>query len=106
MNKIFEDKLEELEVIQQTCEKNHHYTIIELYKVNKIPRKRNLGKVKVAFGKYLSGFYSERDFKTDGLTTEELTYTEPKILVAPRYDDLKGNLLFGKEKLIFQLKMD
>ncbi len=33
MNKIFEDKLEELEIAQHSCDKNHHYTIIELYKV-------------------------------------------------------------------------
>jgi hypothetical protein len=103
MNKIFEDKIEELEVIQQTCEKNHHYTIIELHKVNKIPRKRNLGKVK----SHLASIY--RDFIRRGvlkliIDTEELTFTEPKILVAPRYDDPKGKPITWKREIDFPIE--
>ncbi len=103
MKKIFEDKIEELEVIQQTCEKNHHYTIIELYKVSKIPRKRNLGKVK----SHLASIY--RDFIRKGvlkliIDTEELTFTEPNILVAPRYDDPKGKSITWKRDIDFPIE--
>lgn len=100
MNKIFEDKIEELEVVQQSCDKNHHYTIIELYKVSKLPRKKNLGKVR----SHLASIY--RDFIRRGILKlwvdqQELTYTEPKILVAPRYDDLKGKSVIWKREIDF-----
>jgi hypothetical protein len=100
MNRIFEDKLEELEVIRQSCDKNHHYTIIELYKVSKIPRKKNLGKVR----SHLASIY--RDFIRRGILKlwvdqQELTYTEPKILAAPRYDDLKGKSIIWKREIDF-----
>jgi len=103
MNKIFEDKLEELEVAQQRCDKNHHYTIIELYKVGKIPRKRNLGKVR----SHLASIY--RDFIRRGvlrlcIDQEELKYAEPKILVAPRYDDLKGKPIIWKREIDFSVE--
>jgi hypothetical protein len=103
MNQIFEDKLEELDVIQRTCAKNHHYTIIELCKVSKIPRKRNLGKVK----SHLASIY--RDFIRRGVLKlwvdqEELTYTEPKMLVAPRYDDLKGESITWKREIDFPIE--
>ncbi len=103
MNKIIENKLEELEVVQQTCDQNHHYTTIELYKVSKIPRKRNLGKVK----SHLASIY--RDFIRRGVLKlwvdqEELTYTEPKILVASRYDDLKGKPIVWKREIEFPIE--
>ena len=103
MNEIFEDKLEELEVIQQTCDKNHHYTIIELYKVGKIPRKRNLGKVK----SHLASIY--RDFIRKGvlklsIDNEVLDYSEPNILNAPRYDDPKGKSITWKREINFPVE--
>ena len=39
-------KIEELRIETKTTNKNHHYTIIELINVNKMPRRRGLGKVK------------------------------------------------------------
>lgn len=103
MNKIFEDRLEELEVTQKPCDKNHHYTIIELTKVSKIPRKRNLGKVR----SHLASIY--RDFIRRGvlrlwIDQEELTYEEPKVLVAPRYDDLKGKSIVWKLDIDFPVE--
>lgn len=103
MKKIIEDRLEELEVTQKLCDKNHHYTIIELHKVSKIPRKRNLGKVK----SHLASIY--RDFIRRGVLKlwvdqDELKYTEPKILVAPRYDDLKGKSVVWKREIDFPIE--
>jgi len=103
MKKIFEDKLEELEVSQKTCDKNHHYTIIQLFKVNKIPRKRNLGKVK----SHLASIY--RDFIRRGVLKlwvdqEELIYIEPKILLAPRYDEPKGKPILWKREIDFPIE--
>jgi hypothetical protein len=103
MNKIFEDKLEELDVAQEPCDKNHHYTIVELYKVSKIPRKRNLGKVK----SHLASIY--RDFIRKGILklsidNEVLNYAEPNILVAPRYDDPKGKAITWKREIDFPIE--
>jgi hypothetical protein len=103
MKKIFDDKLEELDVNQETCDKNCHYTIIELLKVSKIPRKKNLGKVK----SHLASIY--RDFIRRGILklwvgAEELTFTESKILVAPKYDDLKGKSIIWKREIDFTIE--
>lgn len=73
MNKIFEDKLEELDVAVKTCNKNHHYTIIELCDVSKIPRRRGLGKVK----EHLKSIY--REFIRKG-TLNPSKWSSPKTL--------------------------
>jgi hypothetical protein len=79
MNQIFEDKIEELEY--STIKKNEkvHYTIIELYNVAKMPRRKGLGKVK----SHLTSIY--REFIRKGelkliVENSELKYQEPKIL--------------------------
>lgn len=81
MNKIFEDKLEELEFTSKTTDKNYHYTIIELLNVNKMPRRKGLGKVK----SHLASIY--REFLRKGILklivdNTELQFGEPKILTA------------------------
>lgn len=103
MNKIFEDKLEELEVIQHLCEKKHHYTIIELNNVNKIPRKKGLAKVK----SHLASIY--RDFIRKGtlvlsIDNETLWYEEPKILIAPKHDEIGGNAIIWKREIDFPIE--
>ena len=103
MKKIFEDKLEELEVETQTCKKNYHYTIIELVNVNRMPRRRGIGKVK----DHLKSIYREfirkgiLSLKVDG---EELTFTEPKILKVPRYDEPKGAPILWKKEIAFPIE--
>lgn len=81
MNKIFEDKIEELEFQVKPTDKNHHYTIIELLNVHRMPRRKGLGKVK----SHLTSIY--RDFIRKGILklkvdNIELHYQEPKILHA------------------------
>ncbi len=46
MKQIFEDKIEELDVEIKNCHKNYHYTTVELFNVNRMPRRRGVGKVK------------------------------------------------------------
>jgi len=79
MNQIFEDKIEELEYTTKETNSNNHYTIIELYNVNKMPRRKGLGKVK----SHLTSIYREfirKDILTLIVDNVELQYKEPKIL--------------------------
>jgi tetrahydromethanopterin S-methyltransferase subunit B len=79
MDKIFEDKIEELEFQSKSVNKSHHYTIIELTNVNKMPRRKGIGKVK----SHLTSIY--REFIRNGtlklfVNNEEQKFKEPKIL--------------------------
>jgi len=103
MKKIFEDKLEELNVETKPCNKNNHYTIIELFDVHRMPRRRGVGKVK----DHLKSIY--RDFIRKGILIlkvegEELSYSEPNILNVPRYDDQKGDSIIWRKEIAFQLE--
>jgi hypothetical protein len=103
MKKIFEDKLEELDVTLKPSNIKAHYTTIELFDVNKMPRGKGLGKVK----EHLKGIY--RDFIRKGVlilrvNEEELHYTEPKILKAPKYDDPKGESILWKKEIDFPIE--
>ena len=108
MNKIFEDKLEELEFTSKPSDKNHHYTIIELYNVTKIPRKKGLGKVK----SHLASIY--REFIRKGILKLNvdntiLEYTEPKILTAKFQDkpySAVGEPVYWRKEINFQIEKD
>ena len=103
MKKIFEDKLEELDVETITCNKNFHYTTIELFNVNRMPRRRGIGKVK----DHLRSIY--REFIRNGVLIlkvegEELIFSQPKILKVPRYDDPKGEPVLWKKEIDFPIE--
>lgn len=103
MQKIYEDRLEELDVESTPCNKNQHFTVIELFNVNRMPRRRGIGKVK----DHLSSIY--RDFIRKGVLVlkvdgEELFYEEPKVLNVPRYDDIKGEAIYWKKPIDFQIE--
>mgnify|MGYP003575242704 CR=1 FL=1 len=103
MNKIFEDKLEELVFTSIPADKNNHYTIIELCQVSKMPRHKGLAKVK----SHLASIY--RDFIRRGVlklvvNNVELKYDDPRILVAPRYDDVGGEKEEWKREINFVLQ--
>jgi len=103
MTKIFEDKLEELDVSVKQCDKNHHYTIIELLNVSKIPRRRGLGKVK----EHLKSIYREfirKGVLTLKVDTEELRYQDPKILKVPRYDEPNGEPVLWRKEINFPIE--
>lgn len=103
MQRIFEDKLEELDVSTKECNKNHHYTIIELYNVSKVPRRRGLGKVK----EHLKSIYREYIRKGElilSLDNEELKYQDPRILKIPRYDEPQGEPMLWKKEIDFPIE--
>lgn len=102
MNKIFEDKLEELEFVAKLADENYHYTIIELENVNKMPRHKGLAKVK----SHLASIY--RDFIRRGIlklvvNNSELQFSEPKILTAPKFDDSGGEKIEWRKEISFVL---
>jgi len=103
MKNIFENKIEELEVERRPANHHHHYTIIELNNVNKMPRRRGLGKVK----DHLRSIY--REFFRKGILilkvdNEELNYQEPKILKTQRFNDPKGEIVEWRKEINFQVQ--
>lgn len=106
MNKIFEDKLEELEFTSKITDKNHHYTIIELLNVNRMPRRKGLGKVK----SHLASIY--REFIRKGILKLNvdntiLEYVEPKILTT-KFQDRPyspiGEPIYWRKEINFQIE--
>lgn len=88
IEKIIEDKLEELEVTTQNMDKNKHYTRIILRDVHNFPTKKTVGKIK----QHLASIY--RYFIRKGIlilyvNDEKLTYSEPEILNIPYFKDEK-----------------
>lgn len=103
MQRIFEDKLEELDVETKTCSKNHHYTIVELFDVNRIPKRKGVGKVK----DHLRSIY--REFIRKGilkltLNGEELTFNAPKILNASKHDEPNGEAILWRKEIDFDIE--
>ncbi len=103
MKKIFDDKLEELDVEEKFIDKNYHYTTIELFNVNRMPKRRGIGKVK----DHLTSIY--RDFIRKGILVlkvegEQLSYIEPKILYVPRYDEPKGEPVLWRKEISFPIE--
>lgn len=103
MKKIYEDKLEELSVETKNCNKNHHYTTIELFNVNRMPRRKGISKVK----DHLKSIY--RDFIRKEILIlkvagEELSYSEPKILNVPKFDDSKGEAILWRKEIAFVIE--
>jgi len=103
MNEIVEDKIEELEYTTKLVDEKHHYTIIELLNVNKMPRRKGLGKVK----SHLASIY--REFIRKGVLrlvvdNTTLEFLEPKILVAPKYDEPDGEQIEWKREIDFDVE--
>lgn len=103
INKIFEDKVDKLEVFKKPTNKKRHYTVIELRNVRKIPRKKTLSKVK----SHLASIYREfiRNKKLIlRINSEKLEFIEPKILITPRYDNPKGENVCWKREIDFPIE--
>jgi Histidine kinase-, DNA gyrase B-, and HSP90-like ATPase len=103
--KIVDDKMEAIEFESKSVSKELHYTVIELYNVDKIPRKKGLSKVRA----HLSSIY--RDFLKKNILSivvdgETLSYVEPNILYVPRYDDPKGQPILWKKEIDFTIDDD
>jgi hypothetical protein len=103
MNKIFEDKIEELEFVSKKADKNNHFTIIELLNVNKMPRRKGLGKVK----SHLTSIY--REFIRNGtlkllVDNIELSFKDPKILKVQKYDEPDSKPILWRKDIDFPVE--
>jgi hypothetical protein len=102
LNKIFYDKLEELEVSSKKQNEKSHYTVIELTSINKLPIKKTKGKIK----EHLASIY--RDFTRKGilkiyLDNEPLEYKDPNVLTAPFPYDSKTKPIYWKKEIDFDI---
>ncbi|AHF14929.1 ATP-binding protein [Niabella soli] len=102
MQKIFEDKLEELDVEAKPCDKKHHYTVVELYNVNRIPKRKGVAKVK----DHLRSIY--REFIRKGilkltLNGEELIFNDPNVLNVPKHDEPSGEPILWRKEIDFDI---
>ncbi len=103
MKKIFEDKLEELVVDIKPCETNHHYTVVELYNVNRIPRRKGIAKVKDHLRSIYREFTRKKILKLT-LNGDELIFTDPKILNVPKYNDQFGESILWRKNINFEIE--
>ncbi len=101
INKIVEDSIDELEILENRQDVNMHFTEIILKDVHHLPVRRTLGKIK----DHLTDIYREfirNDELTLMVNEEQLKYESPRILNAPYYKEKDGvNRLWRKE-----IKMD
>lgn len=84
IDKIVEDRIEELTIIEVPSQPNRHYTVLELTDLCHVPKKRTISKIK----EHLASIY--RTFLRDKTLTlvfgrDELTFEENAILRAPPY---------------------
>jgi len=106
MNKIYNDSLEELDIIEKTVSSNSHYTVITLNKVDKkMPKGLSMAKVK----SHLSSIY-RKYIRDDNLVLklrgEPLNYKEPKIMNRPFYKDPEGDPIKWKQEIEFDFGND
>jgi len=100
IDKIIQDKIEELQISFRSVPANHHYTEIILHNLNYIPQGRNLTKIKG----HLGGIY--RVFLLNGIlelayNEEPLSYETPEILEAPDYRTPSGDPVLWKKEIDF-----
>lgn len=103
MKQIFEDKIEELNVETKSCNEKYHYTTVELFNVNRMPRRRGVGKVK----DHLKSIYREfirNEVLILKVDNDELSFEDPKILSAPRYDEPKGETIVWRKEIDFDIE--
>jgi len=103
MQKIFEDKLEELDVEIKPCDKNHHYTIVELIDVNRMPRRKGVGKVKNHLRSIYREFIRQGNLKLT-VNGEELEFNDPSILNVPQYDTPDSESILWRKQIDFELE--
>ena len=88
---IVSSRDESLTVVEEPTDWNSHFTEITMLRLHRSMRTRTLGKIKT----YLGGIYRQflRNGDIDILVNGELvTYEEPMVLEAPRYNDRDGDV--------------
>jgi len=112
IDKIIEDRIDELDIQTMPCDFADHFTTITLRNVYQVPQGRTLGKIR----DHLTDIY--RCFIRDGLldlrvpgashssANEALIYEEPDSLVAPRYNaenNPEGDSVKWRKPIAFEL---
>lgn len=102
VNKIIENKIENLDVVSIQVAAENHYTEVRLDNIRKFPRGRTIEKIR----DHLSSIY--REFIRDGslvltMDGESLSFDEPDILTAPRYDEADGSSVVWKKEIQINL---
>ena len=86
IDKIVEDRIEELLIVEVPSQTDRHYTVLELTDLCHVPKKRTIGKIK----EHLASIY--RTFLRDKILvlkfgSDELVFEETSILKAAPYRD-------------------
>jgi hypothetical protein len=112
INKIIEDRIDELAIETTACDPHSHFTRLTLRNVYQVPQGRTLAKIR----DHLTDIY--RCFIRDGVlelrlpcgtttdSTDTLRYQEPDFLVAPRYtaeNDPIGQAFRWRKAIAFEL---
>lgn len=103
MQKIFEDKLEELDVEVKTCDIKHHYTIVELFDVNRMPRRKGVGKVKNHLRSIYREFIRQGNLKLT-VNGEELKFNDSNVLNVPQYDTPDSDSILWRKEIDFEIE--
>ena len=104
LNKIFHDKIDELEIKSQFQRKDAHYTVVTMTNVEKkkMPNGKTLTKIK----EHLTSIYRAfiKDNKLELVVNGHvLTYKEPKFLSAPFPYDSNSESIYWKKEINFEI---
>ncbi len=106
ISKIVEDKIEDLDIRKQPTKLNSHYTVITLFNIEKkMPIGRGLGKVKRHLASIYRDFF-KREILDLFVNGQKLSYSTPKILNAPFYEDPNGDVINWKQNVEFDFGND
>jgi hypothetical protein len=100
---IVASREEMLQVVEEWTDWRTHFTELTMTSLHRSPQTKTLGKIK----SYLGGIY--RQFLRNGdveiiFNGETVEYDEPKVLVAPRYNDRAGELVQWRKDV--DIRMD
>lgn len=103
LNKVIDEKMENLKVVRTPEDKNKHFTEITLNNLSQnAPSKHQLDKIK----RHLTSIY--RNYIRSGsleltVNDELLTFNDPEILNAPYYKDKDGKNILWKKNIDFSM---
>ncbi len=103
LNKIYHDKLEELEVTVKPESENRHYTFIELSEIGKMPVKKTRAKIKEHLSSIYRYFFRENILNLY-VDDELLEYKEPAILNAPPAFGNTTQPIYWKKDINFEIE--
>lgn len=100
--RILRDELDELDVEVRPAPADRHYTEIILEGLHNKPQKRTIAKIRDHLGSIYRVFLRDQTLRLT-LNGEELSYTEPEVLVAPRAGRSGGDPFEWRKQIDFDL---